>query len=71
MVAKAETVKHRSISSASRIDVMSFISNAHVRFWCYAVVCIIWNVSVGVFTISELNIMIALTSALCKMSLRD
>ena len=39
-------------------------TNAHVRYSCYAVVCIILNVSVGVFPISELNLMIALTSAL-------
>jgi len=31
---------------------------------CYAVVCIILNVSVDVFPISELFLMIALTSAL-------
>ena len=39
-------------------------TNVHVRSLFYAVVCIILNVSVGVFQISELNLMIALTSAL-------
>jgi len=39
-------------------------TNAHVRYSCYAVMCIILNVSVGVFPISKLNLMIALTSAL-------
>jgi len=38
--------------------------NAHVRSSFYAVVCIILNVSVGVFPISELNLIIALTSDL-------
>ena len=90
MVAKAETVKPRSISSASRIDdtaslsilgfsplsvsstsellpyesLVPFKTHTHVRFSCYAVVCIIKNISVGVFLISGLNLMIALTFAL-------
>ena len=81
MAAKAKTVKRRSISSASRIDVMASLSilgfwplplsslcrlktNARVRYSCYAVMCIILNVSVSVFLISELNLIIALTSAL-------
>jgi len=90
MVAKAETVKPRSISSASRIDdtaslsilgfsplsvsstselfpyesLVPFKTHTHVRFSCYEVVCIIKNISVGVFLISGLNLMIALTFAL-------